>query len=518
LTVTAYPGTLTYKNDNLRTGQNLTEAVLTTGNVNASQFGKLFSYPVDGYVFAQPLYVPSVNIPNQGVHNVVYVATEHDSVYAFDADNLTSSPLWQASFVDPTNGITTVPKGDVEGVGSDIPVEIGITPTPVIDVSRNAIYVLARTKEVVGAQTSYVQRLHALDLTTGLEVPGSPVLISAQVNGTGAGVDSHGHINFDGKRENSRPALLLLDGVVYASWASLGDIMPYHGWVIGYDGASLQQVAVFNTTPNGIDGGIWQGGGGPAADADGNIYVIVGNGTFDAASGGIDYGDSVLKLTNNGSSFFASDYFTPYNQAIFDNADYDLGSGGPLLLPDQPGPFPHLAVFGGKEATLYVLNRDSMGQFSKTANNIPMFVPGVVGKPAPGGSGNRGVPSYWNGNVYFAGSTDVFKSFSLVNGLLSPTALVGGSVKFGYPGAGIAISANGNTNGIAWVLQSDKYLSGPVVLRAYDAANVSRELFNSATLPGNTAGWAVKFSVPTVANAKVYVGTQTELDVYGLLP
>jgi hypothetical protein len=518
LTVSTFAGTLTYKNDNQRTGQNLTEPVLTTGNVNPNQFGKLFSYPVDGYVFAQPLYVPSVNIPNLGVHNVVYVATEHDSVYAFDADNLTPTPLWQTSFINPTVGVTTVPKADVEGPGSDITPEIGITPTPVIDLTRNAIYVLARTKEVSGATTSYVQRLHALDLTTGAELANSPVVISAQVNGTGSGNDNHGHINFDGKQQNGRPGLLLLNGVVYLCWASLGDRMPFHGWVLGYDGGSLQQVAVFNTTPNGIDGGIWQSGGAPAADPSGNIFLIVGNGTFDAFAGGIDYGDSVLRLTNSGSGLSVGDYFAPYNQVSLDNADNDLGSGGPLLLPDQPGSFPHLAVVAGKDGSLYLVNRDNMGQFSSTTNNVPLYVPAAVGKAAPGSAGNRGTPAYWQGQVYFTGSVDFLKAFGLYNGLLSAMPLSTGSVKFNYPGAEAAISANRNANGIVWVLQADKFLTGPVVLRAYDAVNVSRELFNSATLPANTAGFAVKFSVPTVANAKVYVGTQTELDVYGLLP
>jgi Abnormal spindle-like microcephaly-assoc'd, ASPM-SPD-2-Hydin len=518
VTVTTFAGVLTYKNDNQRTGQNLTETVLTTGNVNANQFGKLFSYPVDGYVFAQPLYVPSMSIPNQGVHNVVYVATEHDSVFAFDADNLTPVPLWQTSLIDPAEGITTVPAADVEGVGSDIPTEIGITPTPVIDLSRNAIYVLARTKEVSGSQTSYVQRLHALDLTTGAELAGSPVVISAQVSGIGAG-SSRGIVAFDGKRENSRPGLLLLNGVVYAGWASLGDIIPFHGWVLGYDGGSLEQVTVFNTTPNGSDGGIWQSGGGLAADDNGNIFAIVGNGDFDVAAAGIDYGDSVLRLTNNGSSLSVGDYFTPYNQATFDNSDLDLGSGGPLLLPDQPGTFPHLMVVGGKDATLYLINRDNLGQFNHTGNSVPMYVPAAVGKPGPGSSGNRGTPAYWQGQVYFTGSTDVLKAFGLYNGLLSASPLAMGSLKCNYPGGEAAISANGNTNGILWVLQADQFkISGPVVLRAYDAANVSRELFDSTTLSANTAGPAVKFSVPTIANAKVYVGTQTELDVFGLLP
>ena len=515
LTVTTYGGVLTYRNDNQRTGQNLSEAVLTTGNVNANQFGKLFSYPVDGYVFAQPLYVPSVNIPNQGVHNVVYVATENDSVFAFDADNLVSTPLWQASFINPAAGITTVPASDVEGQGNDIPVQVGITPTPVIELTQNAIYVLARTKQVSGSEVSYVQTLHSLDLSTGAEMANSPVVISAQVSGTGAGATG-GTLAFSSLFENSRAALVEVNGVVYLCWASLGDIPPYHGWVLGYDAQTMEQVAVYVTTPNGQDGGIWESGGGLAADVNGNLFGIVGNGTFDAKTGGIDYGDSVLELANNGNGLTLEDYFTPYNQALFDTSDFDLGSGGPMLLPDQPGPYPHLMVLVGKIATLYLLNRDDLGQFSSVGNNIPMYVPNAVGRYA---NGNRGTPAYWQGNVYFAGSTDFVKQYGLYDGLLSASQIAMGSVSFNYPGAGLAISANGNTNGILWAIESDQYkTSGPAVLRAYDATNVSRELFDTTTLSSNTAGAAVKFAVPTIANAKVYVGTETELDVYGLLP
>jgi hypothetical protein len=519
VTVSTYSGTLTYKNDNQRTGQNLNEAVLTTGNVNTNQFGKLFSYPVDGYVFAQPLYVPSVNIPSQGVHNVVYIATEHDSVYAFDADNLTPGvPLWQVSFINPAGGVTTVPKADVEGPGSDITPEIGITPTPVIDLTRNAIYVLARTKEVSGDTISYVQRLHALDLTTGAELAGSPELIAAQVNGTGSENDNHGHINFDGKQQNGRPGLLLLNGVVYMCWASLGDRVPYHGWILGYDGGTLEQEAAFATTPNGIDGGIWQSGGAPAADANGNIFVEVGNGTFDIPGGGTDFGDSFLRLATGADGLSVADYFTPYNQASLDNVDYDLGAGGPMLLPDQPGAAPHLAVFAGKDGSIYLVNRDNLGQFSSTTNEIPLYLPLAVGKGSTDSGGNRSTPAYWQGQVYLVGGSDTMKEFSLYNGMLSAAPVAAGTVKYGYPGGQAAVSANGNANGIVWVLQTDRYLSGAATLRAYDAANVSRELFNSGTKSTNMPGFAVKFTVPTVANGKVYVGSQTELDVYGLLP
>jgi hypothetical protein len=299
MAVNNYSGTFTGRNDTLRTGQNLNEFALTTGNVNRTQFGKLFAYPVDGYVFAQPLYVSGVNIGGT-IHNVVYVATENDSVYAFDADNngTGGGQLWQMSFINPANGITTVPQGVVEN-GNDIPVQVGITGTPVIDPMagmNGTIFVLARTKEINNGVTSYVQRLHALDLTTGAEQPGSPVMVQATVSGTGVG-SVGGQLAFDPLRENSRPALLLANGTIFVCWASLEDILPFHGWVIGYNEATLQLATAFSTTPNGSEGGIWQGGDGAMADASGNIFVVTSNGTFDASTGGVDYGDSVLKLT-----------------------------------------------------------------------------------------------------------------------------------------------------------------------------------------------------------------------------
>jgi len=520
LVVTAYPGTFTYKNDNLHTGQNLSEIVLTTGNVNANQFGKLFSYAVDGYVFAQPLYVAGVTIPNQGVHNVVYIATEADSVFAFDADNLLNQPLWQTSFINPANGVTTVPAQDVELNYYDIPTQVGITATPVIDPAINTIFVLARTKEVSGGVTSYVQRLHALDITTGAEKPGGPVVVQATVNGTGVGGNGS-QVPFDPLRQNSRPGLLIVNGTVYLSWASLEDTQPWHGWLIGYSETTLQQVSVFNTTPKGNAGGIWGGGGGATADANGIILVTTGNGTFDAnKAGGTNYGDSVVKLTGSGGALSVVDYFTPFNQASLNAADWDLGSGGAMLLPDQPGSFPHLLLAGGKGSTIYEINRDNLGQFSPTADQSVLTLPAVIG-PANEHGGNRaGGPTYWQGQVYYAGSAASPMQFSLLNGLISSLPIVQWPYIFGYPGCSLVVSANGKTNGIVWALQTQQYLnSGPAALYAYDAANISRELFSTNQIPSrNAAGPAVKFAVPTVANGKVYVGTQTQLDVYGLLP
>jgi hypothetical protein len=504
---------LTYHNDSFRTGQDLTETVLTPANVQAVQFGKLFTYAVDGYVYAQPLYVSNVSIPGKGVHNVVFVATEHDSVYAFDADSnlgANAAPLWHDSFINPAAGVTTVSPNDVNT--GDIVPEIGITGTPVIDASSGTLYVVAKTKEVSGGSTNFVQRLYALDITTGAEKFGGPVVIQATLPGTGDGTDGQGHVAFSPLRENQRSGLLLQNGVVYIVWASHGDNGPYHGWVIGYNAQTLQQVAAFDTTPNGGLGGIWMSGAAPAADNTGNIYVSTGNGTFDAQTGGSDYGDSALRLSTSGG-LSLTDYFTPFNQANLDAADADLGSGGVLLLPDQPGAHPHLMIFTGKEGKIYVVDRDNMGHFHAGIDSIVQVLPGAVG-------GAWSTPAYFNGNVYYSTVGDVLKAFQLANGLLSTSPVSQASVAFGYPGATPSISANGNTNGIVWTLQTDAYgSSGPAVLHAYDASNVSRELYNSDQVGArDVLGGAVKFTVPTIANGKVYVGTETGLSVFGLLP
>jgi hypothetical protein len=510
--VTNYVGTFTFHNDTMRTGQNRNEIVLTTGNVNATQFGKLFSYPVEGLVYAQPLYVPGVNIPAQGVHNVAYVATEHDSVYAFDADGLSSTSLWQVSFIDPAAGITTVPSDEVElQLCESIGREIGITGTPVIDPSSGTLYVLARTKEVSGDATSYVQRLHALDITSGAERPGSPVVIQASV--AGSGEDSvNGFVAFDPKLQNSRVSLLLSKGVIYAGWASLCDIRPYHGWVLGYDADTLEQVTAFNTSPDSSASGVWQGGAGIAADSVGNLYFATANGGFDVPGGGREYGDTILKMsTGNGLS--VADYFTPYTQQTLQNQDLDLGSGGVLLLPDQLAGPPHLLVQVDKVGTIYLVNRENMGHFNSTSNNqIVQSLSAVLGEMT-------GTPTYYRHQVYFWGANDLLKAYSLYRGLLSQAPVSRSLlVRPHYPGPMTTVSANGSANGILWVVDTNNHKTGgPDILRAYDAADVSRELYDS-TQAGtrDQAGAAVRFAVPTVANGKVYVGTGTELDVYGL--
>ena len=352
---------LTAQYDNFRTGADLREKVLTPANVNSAKFGKLFSRRVDGDVFAEPLVVPALTIA--GVRrDVVFAATEHDSVYAFDVNGTRVAPLWKTSFLDPAHGVTTLAEDDV--LCPFITPEVGITPTPVIDRASGTMYVLARTKE----RGAFVQKLHALDITNGKERPGSPVVIKAAVAGKGDAAKG-GIVSFDPLRENPRAALLLVDGVVVVTWASSCDVGPYHGWVMAYDARTLEQRAVLNTSPDGSDGGIWQSDAGAAADERGNIFVATGNGDFNAASGGRDYGDTVLKLGLEGKKFVVRDYFTPFNQKELDAKDGDLGSQGPVLVPAQAGAHPHLLVVTGKEGKLYLLDRDRLGKFHEGADS-----------------------------------------------------------------------------------------------------------------------------------------------------
>lgn len=495
----------TNRNDNNRDGQNLQETILTPANVNVSQFGKLFSQPVDGKVYGQPLYVPNVSIPGLGTHNVVYVVTEHDSVYAFDADSNTgmnSAPLWKTSLIDPAKGITPIPAGDTGC--NDLGPELGITSTPVIDIAKQTIFVLARTKE----NGAYFQRLHALNIATGAEQPKSPVAIQAQVRGTGAG-SVNGILSFDALQQNQRPGLLLVNGAVFIAWSSICDNPPFHGWLMAYSETTLQQVHVWNTTANGSDGGIWQSGTGVASDGT-YLFFATGNGTYDGPKGGLDFGDSVIRLSIGTGQ---SSYFTPFDQGLFDEHDGDVGSGGTLLLPDQGGPHKHLLIQVGKSGSIYLINRDQMGGYSPKTNHIVQDLESAIG-------GLWGTPAWWNNNAYFGGQYDNLRQYSFdpVSGLLSLTAVAISPTYFKFPGPTPSISANGNSDAIVWALQNEKYSGGPTVLHAYDATNVATELYNSAQNAGrDIAGPAVKFSVPTVVNGKVYVGTQTQLSVYGLL-
>lgn len=509
--VVSYQGMFTYRDDNGRTGQNLNETMLTLANLNPLQFGKLISYPVDGAVYAQPLYVASVTIPGQGIHDVVYVVTQHDSVYAFDADGKASTALWHVSFINPTAGVTSVSQAEV-AEGAFPAGEIGITSTPVIDAVSGTLYVVAYTKE----NGAFVYRLHALDLVTGAEKFGGPATLQGTVPGTGDQTNGQGQVLFDAKTHLQRPGLLLLNGIIYVAFGSHGDNRPFHGWLLAYNATTLQPVASFNTTPNASEGAIWEAGCAPAADGNGNIYVVTGNGTFDTNTGGVDYGDSVLKL--KASTLTVLDWFSPFNTDYLGQVDADLGSGGTMLLPDQPGPHPHLLVVAGKEGVIYLLNRDNLGDFNPVSD--AQVVQELIGAIT---INNLTTPAYWQGNLYYASEYDHLKMFAIRNGLLSTSPAAVSAETFGYAGASPSISANGSGNGIVWLIDTSAttggVTGGPAVLRAYDATNVSHELYNSAQAGArDTLGPAVKFTVPTVVGGKVYVGTATEFDILGLLP
>lgn len=493
---------LTYQYSNSRAGADGSELVLTPSTVNSNSFGKLFAQAVDGVVYAQPLYLPNVTIPGSGSHNVVYVATEHDSVYAFDADNnagANGAPLWHVSFLGP--GVTTVPYTDV-GCKQITP-EIGITGTPVIDPASGTLYVVAMTKETSGGSVSYVHRLHALDVTTGAERPNSPVAIQASYPGTGEGGST---LVFQPENYKERPGLLLLNGVVYAGFSSHCDVGTYHGWLMGYDSASLSQVAVYNTTPNANEASFWQGNAAPAADANGNIFIVSANGTFDYASGGPDLGESYIKLSSGSLSVL--DYFTPFNYAALDAADLDTGSAGVALLGDEAGSavHPHLMAGAGKEGRIYLLDRDNLGQWQPGSDSqIVQSLPGAIGALF-------GNPAYFNNTLYFCGAGDSLKAFGVANAQMSTNPTSASPDQFGY-GCTPTISANGTSNGVVWATQ----VSGSLL--AYNASNLAQELYTSnQNSSRDSLGAAVKFSPPMTVNGKVYAGTQNQLVVYGLLP
>jgi len=484
---------LTYHNDLARTGQNLDETQLTPASVSSGQFGQLFTDPVDGQVYTQPLYLPGVIIPGKGIHNIVFIATEHDSVYAFDADNSLAAPLWRASFLNPAQGVTTASAAEL-GCGSITP-EVGITATPVIDPATGTLYVVAMTEE--GSDGSYVHRLHALDVATGAEKPGSPVEIQASVPGKG---DGNTTVQFEPWLYKERAGLLLLNGVVYTAWSSQCDSGNYHGWIIGYNARTLQQAAVFTSTPNWDAGAFWQGGAAPAADSNANIYAVSANGTFDANTGGSDLGESVLKLSTGKNLLVAADYFTPYNAQTLSDKDMDLGSSGALLLPDGTGSaaHPHLLVTGSKSGAVYLLDRDNLGHFQPNGDTqIVQSLPNAVGPIF-------GIPAYFNNTVYFSAAHDQVKAFSLHDGLLSTLPVSASSSTFATLGTVPSISANGAADGILWTIDPAGQL------HAYDAADLGHQLYQGSF------GSSVKFSTPTIANGKVYVGTVDSLVVFGL--
>jgi len=507
---------LTYHNDNYRSGLNARETILTPSNVNEVQFGKRLTLPVQGYVYAQPLYVPHVNI-NGTLHNVVYVATEHDQVYAFDVNS--GALLWQKSFIGTLGNrqIETVSSYDVQCL--DTVPEIGITGTPVIDLATNRLYVVAKTKEIVNNQTTYYQRLHVLDIRTGQENMSGVFFaapITAKTPGTGAGsVD--GYLYFNPLLQHQRPGLALANGTVYVAWASHCDNPPYHGYVMGFNANSARPIGALVTTPDGYNGGVWMSGAGPAVDTAGNVYVPTGNGLFDVNLGGADYGDSIVRLSFAGPFPAVADYFTPWDQAVLNAYDVDLGSGGILLLPDQPGtPHPHLLLQIGKEGTIDLVDRDNMGHFNPSGDN-------QIVQTLPHGApyGVWGAQAMWNNTVYVGSFSSPITAFYYdpVAQQIQAAPMSTTPETFGFPGTIPSISASGNSNGIVWAIESDGFQNGSnAILRAYDATNLANELYNSTLNQArDQAGPAVKFAVPTIADGMVFVGAVNEVDVYGPL-
>jgi hypothetical protein len=530
--VTDLSGVTTYLNGNSRQGANQQEYALATSGataVSATNFGLLFSCTVDAAVYAQPLWV--ANLVISGVkRNVVYVATQHDTVYAFDADASPCTTIWQTG----ANGVSSLlPNGQTwvtssDTVCGDLAPDVGIVGTPAIDLNSKTIYVVTNSK-TPATPSIYHQLLHALDITTGAEKFSGPIEISASVLGNGSG-SVNGIVTFDPLINNQRSALLLEDGHVIIAWASYCDNGPYHGWLMSYSASALAQEAVLNLSPNGASAGIWMAGGGPAVDSSGNVYFATGNGTFDASTtSNNDYGDSIVKVgPPSGGTFPVLSYFTPLDRESLDSNDMDLGSGGVLLLPDITvnSVTKSYLVQAGKDGNIYLGDRSSLGGFSSSSNDVVQEVSGQI----PGGI--FGSPTYWNGSIYFGAaligslSSDPLRAFSFntVSGQISATATSQSAKIFGFSGPTSPISSNGTSNGIVWALDNSAWNSACPsscqVLFAYDATNLATLLYDTTQASGSRDqdGGAVKFTVPTVANGKVYVGGRTTLTAYGLLP
>ncbi len=511
----------TYHNDDARTGQYLHETQLSPATVSAATFGKRFAAAVDGQVYAQPLYVAGVSIKGQGRHNVVFVVTEHDSVYAFDAD--TGAALWQTSFLTtdlPDTVISSVPYTELPGQCQQITPELGITATPALDTTTGTLYVVAMTRESTGVlnpSVNYFQRLHALDITTGSEQANSPVEIEAVVPGTGDGGTQDVFVPLDYKE---RPGLVLSGGLIYTFWSSHCDVEPYQGWVMSYDATTLVQKSVYNVVTNGQEASFWDGGAAPGLDASGNLYLGAGNGTFDAQNadgslnpGGVDLGESFIRLSTGNGVLVATDWFTPFNKDYLNDNDLDTGSAG-VVLYDVNGN--HLLTSAGKEGRIYVLNRDNLGHYSPNADTgayqtIPKGVNGII-------SGLFGCPAFFNSSahgptLYFSSIDDHPKAFVLdAAGRLPAASTSQAATVFGYPGAVPSISANDGADGIAWMLQDTS------TLHAFDADNLGTELFNSdQNATRDALGSYVKFTTPIITQGRVYVGTNDHLVAYGLL-
>ena len=532
---------LTYHYNNTRQGLNAGETLLTPANVNVASFGKLFSYAVDGYVYAQPLILTNLAVPGKGVRDVLFVSTMHDTVYAFDANSNSDANgglLWKTNLGIAANSPTPeFGQRYHPGTGNlDVVPEEGMVGTPVIDPASGTLYVDVFTREVqAGVSTNYYHRIHALDITTGNERSYSPVVVAGSVTGTGVNgsggvagagtgttiTDGGPTVTFSAIQSCGRPALTLAGGILYAAFGSHDDTDPYHGWVFGYNATNLSVASIYCTTPNARlsafgsnagEGAIWQGGNGLLVDANTNLYFETGNGAFSANTNGGDYADSFVKLSTTTNKLAVADYFTPYNQAALQSNDSDLGSGGPLLLPDSVGSaaHPHLLVGCGKEGKIYLVDRDNMGRFNSGSDTNVQELAGAVG-------GTWSSPAYFNNQIYYHGNGDVLKAFLITNGLLVASPASKSATSFGFPGATPTVSANGTNGGIVWDIDPTAYLSsGAAVLHAYNATNVAIELYNSSqNLSRDNPGPAVKMVPPVIAGGKVYVGAQYAVSVYG---
>lgn len=535
--VTDLAGITTYHNDVARTGQNLHEYALTPTTVSSGQFGKRWTCTVDGAVYAQPLYMANLAIAG-GVHNVLFVATAHDSVYAFNADDPNCGTYWQISFTNAANGVTS----STQGANCQDMAEYGVTPTPVIDPVAGTMYVLAATTE----NGVFVQRLHALNLSTGADRM-SAVKIQATVLGhPGSGLTD----SFDASVENPRPSMVLTGGGVFMGWSSFCDGgsngTQWQGWFMRYDATSLNQTAVFNVTPNAELGGIWMSAGAPAVDSNGNIYLSTGNGAFDNTSNMLppmapnnDFGMSILNL--NPSTLVVQDFFTPAQNSAWSNLDYDISAAGILVLPDGSGPaaHPQLLIGGDKQGHLYVVDRAGMGEFNSSLNNVVQMLtlPNILSScftTANDGECLYSTPSFYNGTVYVGSIFGPLLALPLTNGLLPANSsnvvqpASQSNESYGFPNPTASISASPSGGGIVWVLDNSVCgtddcanagnPAGPSILRAYDASNLGTTLYSSSTLAADQGGLAIKFTVPVVANGHVYIGGSGMVTVYGLAP
>jgi hypothetical protein len=502
--VTDLAGVYTYHNDLARDGANTQEYALTSGNVNTTSFGKLASCPVDGAIYAQPLWVANVTL--SGVkHNVLFVTTQHDSLFAFDGDSNSCTRLWSISLIDVahggSSGETSVPSKLLGAGFVLIQPEIGVSGTPVIDASSGILYVVS--KSINAAQTTFYQRLHAIDITTGKEKTGSPVIIAATYPGTGDGGSA---VAFNAKQQAQRSGLALVNGTVYIAWGSNEDISPWYGWIMGYNETALTQTAAFNSAPNVQRGGIWMSGGAPAVDALNHLYVLTGNGNFDAGNSTApnnDYGDSLLQLN---TALQVTQYFTPSDELDDVQGDHDFGSGGAAVLADLPAgnTVTHALVCGGKDGTLYVLNRDLLGGFGDSAAVQSIAL----------GHAIFSTSAIWNNYLFVAGVGGPLAAYQLNLATVQFNPTNSSTHTYGFPGATPSVSASATTNGVVWALDTNSYCTteskacGPAVLHAYDATKLGTELWNSGIVSTDAAGNAVKFSVPTIANGRVYVGTR----------